>query len=652
MSDSLFPEPEELPSSPFKILSQEEIARQQSLQGIIATYGGSRENLYGDSPLVSVFVQISGEARFTHTNFRLQIRQRVNSHDTFEMLCDPDEYGENQAYLLENSRKDLGKRITFTFKQWGKSCSLFTGVLTSISTRKKDGIKQIVLQGKSPSILMENGSHCRSFENQSLEEIIKEVIRDYPQNLINFTINPNHKEKIPYIVQYNETDFAFIQRLAARYGEYFYYDGSRFIFSPWGGKITELMEGEDVYDYELKMEVQPQHYHYSGYDPKQSQSYSVDSSGQSVEASKNPFQQYADQVSQKLFHVEPSGFYEQSLLPQSRRDIEQAVLRENKKRQNLIDIEVTSNNPNIMLGDIAKMLVWIPDHKIFKNGKVPIESYKITEIIHDFADGEGYTNTFYGVPKDLSVPFYTDLSNTPKADIQHAKVIDNKDPQKMGRVRVQFTWQQPSNSSTPWVQVIQPHSGGSKGTYFNPEIGEMVLCAFQGGNAECPVVLGTAYNGGEIAAYYTQGNDIKVIQTRSGTKIIFNDAQGKGSILIEDPSGNKMFMDGEGNISIHAPKNFSVHAGEDIKLSAGKNMVTNVGIDQTTSVGKNSSTQVGRQYSLFAADIYEEALGNISSKAKEAMENAQEKVTSTQGKTQFHSRENFKTNSGEKSRLF
>lgn len=143
-----------------------------------------------------------------------------------------------------------------------------------------------------------------------------------------------------------------------------------------------------------------------------------------------------------------------------------------------------------------------------------------------------------------------------------------------------------------------------------------------------------------------------MIQTRSGTKIIFNDAQGKGSILIEDPSGNKMFMDGEGNISVHAPKNFSVHAGEDIKLSAGKNMVTNVGIDQTTSVGKNSSTQVGRQYSLFAADIYEEALGNISSKAKEAMENAQEKVTSTQGKTQFHSRENFKTNSGEKSRLF
>ncbi|MGM5632102.1 phage baseplate assembly protein V, partial [Apibacter raozihei] len=227
-----------------------------------------------------------------------------------------------------------------------------------------------------------------------------------------------------------------------------------------------------------------------------------------------------------------------------------------------------------------------------------------------------------------------------------------QDPLKMGRVRVQFTWQKPENSQSPWVQVIQPHAGSGKGTYLNPEIGETVLVAFQGGNAEYPVVLGTAYNGGEIAAYYTEGNDLKVIQTRSGTKIVFNDAEGQGSILIEDPSGNRMFMDGEGNISMNAPRNFSVSAGEDIVLSAGKNMITTVGADQTTSVGKNSATTVGRQYTLFAGDIQEEATGSISSRAQEAQSYAQERNTSTEGKTQFHSDQNFNNNSGEKSKLF
>ncbi len=39
----------------------------------------------------------------------------------------------------------------------------------------------------------------------------------------------------------------------------------------------------------------------------------------------------------------------------------------------------------------------------------------------------------------------------------------------------------------------------------------------------------------------------KVIHTRSGTKIILNDAE--GSVFIEDPSGNTYLMDGARNIN-------------------------------------------------------------------------------------------------------
>ena len=47
-----------------------------------------------------------------------------------------------------------------------------------------------------------------------------------------------------------------------------------------------------------------------------------------------------------------------------------------------------------------------------------------------------------------------------------------------------------------------------------------------------------------------------MIHTRSGTKIILNDAE--GSVFIEDPSGNTYLMDGQGNINVSAPKNISL----------------------------------------------------------------------------------------------
>ncbi|QYS92318.1 hypothetical protein JJC04_07420 [Flavobacterium covae] len=46
------------------------------------------------------------------------------------------------------------------------------------------------------------------------------------------------------------------------------------------------------------------------------------------------------------------------------------------------------------------------------------------------------------------------------------------------------------------------------------------------------------YIDSEISGYATGGNDNKVIQTRSGCKVIINDTQ--GSIHLKDPSGQHL----------------------------------------------------------------------------------------------------------------
>jgi len=191
--------------------------------------------------------------------------------------------------------------------------------------------------------------------------------------------------------------------------------------------------------------------------------------------------------------------------------------------------------------------------------------------------------------------------------------------------------------------MLQPHAGAGKGTYINPEIGETVLAAFQEGNAEAPIILGTAYNGGEIAAYYTEGNDIKVIQTRSRTKIIFNDAQGQGFILIEDPSGNKIFMDGQGNIKVNAPETIFMDA---------KNVVVSASQNISMSAGENISTMAGEDYNLSATNIFESAGEGRVSNANDFIKTSKKSTyTSNEDKINLESALEVKSNSAQQTSL-
>ncbi|WP_264857615.1 phage baseplate assembly protein V, partial [Capnocytophaga catalasegens] len=98
-------------------------------------------------------------------------------------------------------------------------------------------------------------------------------------------------------------------------------------------------------------------------------------------------------------------------------------------------------------------------------------------------------------------------------------------------------------------RVVQPHAGGGKGFYFIPEIGEEVWVDFEDQNAERPFVVGSNYNGKEFSPFHNKNNDVKAIQTRSGVKIKIDDSN--GSLFLEDPSGNNIYMDGKQKISFN-----------------------------------------------------------------------------------------------------
>jgi type VI secretion system secreted protein VgrG len=281
----------------------------------------------------------------------------------------------------------------------------------------------------------------------------------------------------------------------------------------------------------------------------------------------------------------------------------------------------------------------------------------VIEVTHNSEVHGNYSCNFKAIPSDVGAPHYTDVHAYAKAESQPAKVIDNNDPEGMGRVKVEFYWAG-GNMKSDWMRLIQPHAGGGKGFYFVPEVGEEVLVGFEGGSAERPYVKGSHYNGSESSGYNTSGNDIKVIQTRSGCKILINDAE--GSILTEDKAGSKVFQDGKGNINMEASNDITFNAGGTISMTAGKNINSSAtmdisesaGVDKITTVGMMHQLSVGANYMVnVVGSMFELIKGKKETESKEIKEMAQDvTLNSTEGSINMRGAKNVNNHSGEKSK--
>ncbi|MCR5773931.1 MAG: phage baseplate assembly protein V, partial [Lachnospiraceae bacterium] len=81
------------------------------------------------------------------------------------------------------------------------------------------------------------------------------------------------------------------------------------------------------------------------------------------------------------------------------------------------------------------------------------------------------------------------------------------------------------NTRKLWARVIMPSSGGSWGHYFIPEVGDLVLVAFEQGNIERAYVIGCIpkTNDKILTSSKNEKNQYKKIVTKNGNSIIFED---------------------------------------------------------------------------------------------------------------------------------
>ena len=103
-----------------------------------------------------------------------------------------------------------------------------------------------------------------------------------------------------------------------------------------------------------------------------------------------------------------------------------------------------------------------------------------------------YSNDFIAIPDSLPLPPSMPDLIKPVGHIEIAEVVDNDDPDELGRVKIKFYWQN-SDAESVWVRVSTLYSGDRKRNIVHTRTRAQVIVGYEHNDPSQPVILGSLY---------------------------------------------------------------------------------------------------------------------------------------------------------------
>lgn len=499
--------------------------------------------------LVATKVTVKGEEQ---KFVSLHLRQGFNRHHTFTVVVN---YLSPNNTFQQTPEKFIGyigetASISFVHRQTGESYD-FEGIITQVEMVGSMGeTGGVAIHGTSPTILYENNRTLDSWMDQSLSTIIKEATQEYGK--VNLVSNPKYAAPIPYMAQYNESVFDFMNRLSALYGEWFYYDGTKVYFGkPDRDNTEKIVYDMDLEEVRLVANLVPGKSARYDYVAQENKQHNADTPAKPD--GMNDLQSIAHSCSEKAYTAKTTSAADPHVTDKAELD-EQMRIVKNASGANLLNIKGIGKTCRIRIGEIID--VSFPDRMKLP----PLGKFRIVGIEHEVRRDGHYSNSFVGVP-DGTVHIPVPDVKRPLALPELATVKENNDDKGQGRVKVAFDWQK-NGKTTNWVRVQTPNAGISgavpknRGWVFVPEVGDQVMVSYEHGNPDRPYVTGSVFHSGSGKGG-DKDNKVKSIITRSGNAIVFDDET--GSIVITDQTGKQLIMlDGTDAITVMAKKSITL----------------------------------------------------------------------------------------------
>ena len=525
----------------------------------------------------------------------------------------------------------------------------FEGFVTNARAVRRESEYVIEVTAETKDTVMNDSPDRALYNEQTLSAIVNDVLQRC--GVEGSEVQPKFEDQIFFTVQYNETNYQFLQRLAARYGEWMFNNGKKLHF----GKLTDqesivlAYPSQDLPEYGASLQTYHMLFGYMGQAYNNLPNY-VAYSGTDIEDTGNPLNDAAfaaskENYTSKVYNIMGDAGLESDDVAESVGDYdklsppvyqESPQSRRQGRRANMLVYEGKTYCSKMKIG--AKLTIkdnYINGNTMTDKSEVQQDEILITEVEHRFTIDEQYSNTFRGVTAAIDYPPYLDRRIHPVCHHPLRGVVkDTEDPKHWGRVRLRIPLLERDHGPedkkywTPWVHVAQPYTNGSKerkiGMHLIPEINSVVFVDFEEGNVERPFVREGHFEKRLPVdeEWYPGDNNVKAIRTTSGHTIEIHDNaitdayRDGGFIKIYDnqthnyeillSTDEKLIrMKSKGNIELYADNDIKIKAGNDIKMDAGHDIKSEADNDIIARADNNINTHSDNE--TFIA-----ATGNLS----------------------------------------
>lgn len=512
----------------------------------------------------------------------------------------------------------LGKPISLTITPYGGLVDParlleFIGVVTEVSLDNSiDGLNTVLVTAHSPTVTLDGARQNALHHEQSASDIINAIVRNYP---ITVGTIESTKGSLKFSVQYRETDYQYIMRLASTSGMFAFYDGKEFSLAKAGSSESEeLVWRESLGAFAMGLGTGVEKIGSQVYDYSKKEVYEGETAG-ALRTSLSDMSKVSHDASKEIY---PDASFAPHLKSGSQADLDQTL---ELVRESAVGKMITCNGQSIIPAVAVGRCVKI-------KGMDKLDGlFWVKSTSHMFDESGKYHNTFTCTPLDAAFP-QRKFARTPFTDLQTALVVDTDDPEQLGRVKVKFHWNvKDASKAEPeiWVRVLTPHAGEKKGFYCLPEVDDEVLIGYEQGNPSLPLILGSLYNGKDVppvdhpVGWNGAENNLKLFRTKSGNEIYFNDTAGSEAVVIVQKDnknsitltldGPKIVIESEGDISLTGANislestsgDITLKSGaaikaestQDTELKAGGNLKSEANMNQDVKAGMNATVEGG-----------------------------------------------------------
>ncbi|MBN3114986.1 type VI secretion system tip protein VgrG [Pectobacterium brasiliense] len=438
-------------------------------------------------------------------------------------------------------------------------------------------------------------TNARIFQAQKPEVIIGTLLEESGITDYAFALRHDHAPR-EYCVQYRESDLAFVTRLAAEEGLYFFHEFEegkhRVVFADDAGALSKgpelffnlatqgLSEGDYVRRFRYAEAVSTAEVALKDYSFK-TPAYGLLHSKVSGElAHQRESYQHFDYPGR--FKQDPSG----KAFTGYRLDALRANAMTGSGESNAAMLMPGSSftlteHPNPTLNAVWQLVA------ITHSGQQP-------QALEEESGGEPttYSNSFEVISAKST--WRADLPYKPMVDgPQIATVVGPAGEEiycdEYGRIKLQFPWDRYGSSddqSSCWVRVSQGWAGGQYGLIAIPRIGHEVIVSFLEGDPDQPIVTGRTFHATNPSPYPLPAN-----KTRTSLRTSTHKGAGFNELRFEDQAGQE-------EVFIHAQKDMNTVVLNNRSTTVTADHTESVGGNQAVSVVKDQSTEIQGQQSI------------------------------------------------------